>query len=270
MFQLRPLLYRFYWKLEQIIVPGLRSSQYAYCETLRRFTRDHPVWLDLGCGHHVFGWWMEHEQAEAVGESKLVVGLDYDLPSLYKHQAIRHLMVGDVARLPFADATFDLISANMVVEHLQDPAASLAEIRRILKPGGVFVFHTPNYWNFWVFLGSLAPSLLKVAMAALLEGRGSADVFPTRYRMNTDRAVYQHAAGAGFEVQAVNFVSTSAGTAMLGPLVAFELLLLRLLERPGLSRYRTDLIGILRRPPAAPSQSSAAPPAFFPAVSTRF
>lgn len=251
-----PLLYRCYWKIEQVIAPGLRSSQYAYYETIQRFTKDHPAWLDLGCGHHVFGYWMDREQLDVVRESSLVIGMDYDAPSLRKHKAITRLLSGEITRLPFRDATFDLVSANMVVEHLADPGASLAEIRRILKPGGAFVFHTPNYLSFWVFFSSLLPDFLKVRLAAVLERRSAADVFPTRYRMNTPRAVRLHATQGGLDVQELQFLCTSAGTGGLGPLAIFELLFIRLLRLPSLRRFRTNLIGVLRKPPAAATRAA--------------
>jgi ubiquinone/menaquinone biosynthesis C-methylase UbiE len=191
---------------------------------------------------------MDREQFDVVGESRLVIGMDYDLPSLHKHKAIERLLVGDVSRLPFPDQTFDLVSANMVVEHLTDPAASLAEIRRILKPGGAFVFHTPNYRSPWVFLGSLAPDFLKVWLARVLEHRAAADVFPTRYRMNSAKAVQEHAERAGLRLESLEFASTSAGTGAFGPLAIFELLFLRLLRRRALRRFRTNLIGTMVKP----------------------
>lgn len=253
---LRSWLYHCYWGIEQRVVPGLRSSQYAYYETLKRFTRKHPTWLDLGCGHQVFASWMDREQRDVVRDSRLVVGIDYDLPSLRKHQAIERRLAGEISRLPFPDETFDLVSANMVIEHLEDPAASLAEIRRVLKAGGAFVFHTPNYLSFWVFLSSIAPDFVKVRLACLLEGRPAADVFPARYRMNTPRAVREHASRAGFDIRDLQFVSTSAGTAVFGPLAAFELLLIRLLRRPSLGRFRTDLVGVLYKPAVAASRAA--------------
>jgi SAM-dependent methyltransferase len=246
-----PWLYRCYWKLEQIIVPGLRSSQYAYYEALRRFTASHPAWLDLGCGHHVFAGWMDEEQREVVGEARVVVGMDYDVPSLHKHQAVHRLLAGDVSHLPFSDGAFDLVSANMVVEHLEDVGSGLLEIRRVLKPGGIFVFHTPNYLNFWVFFGSLAPDFIKKLAARLLEGRAAADVFPTRYRMNTPGAVRRHAADGGFEVRELQLVSTSAGTGALGPLSVFELFYIRLLGNPLFKGLRTNLVGVLQKPAAS-------------------
>lgn len=49
----------------------------------------------------------------------------------------------DLTALPFADASYDLVFASHVLEHIQDDRAALAEIRRVLKPGGIAVLPVP-------------------------------------------------------------------------------------------------------------------------------
>lgn len=46
--------------------------------------------------------------------------------------------------LPFADAGFDLVISNHVIEHTADPALHLSEIQRVLRPGGIVYLATPN------------------------------------------------------------------------------------------------------------------------------
>lgn len=48
------------------------------------------------------------------------------------------LVVGDAARLPFADGSFDLVVASFVLQLVADRSASLREVRRVLRPGGRF------------------------------------------------------------------------------------------------------------------------------------
>jgi len=62
----------------------------------------------------------------------------------------------DVQRLTFADESFDLCTSTEVFEHVLDDRAGFAEVRRVLKPGGRFIFTVP-------FCG-LATTLERVAM----------------------------------------------------------------------------------------------------------
>ena len=49
--------------------------------------------------------------------------------------------------LPYPDATFDVVTATEVIEHLEDFRRVLREIHRVLKPGGVCILSTPNILN---------------------------------------------------------------------------------------------------------------------------
>jgi SAM-dependent methyltransferase len=58
-----------------------------------------------------------------------------------------HRVVGDVHHLPFASGSVDLVLLSEVLEHLHDPALALAECARALRPGGLLVLTTPQYWH---------------------------------------------------------------------------------------------------------------------------
>jgi ubiquinone/menaquinone biosynthesis C-methylase UbiE len=53
--------------------------------------------------------------------------------------------VGDVYALDFADASFDIVHAHQVMQHLARPVLAMAEIRRVLRPGGVFAARDVDY-----------------------------------------------------------------------------------------------------------------------------
>lgn len=54
------------------------------------------------------------------------------------------------SRLPFEDDAFDLVWSSEVIEHLAEPAGSLAELRRVTAPGGDIILTTPNSYM-WLF-----------------------------------------------------------------------------------------------------------------------
>lgn len=51
-------------------------------------------------------------------------------------------VVGDIYRLPFADASWDTVVMIEVLEHLTDPAAAIEEVKRVLRPGGTLILTT--------------------------------------------------------------------------------------------------------------------------------
>lgn len=75
-----------------------------------------------------------------------VVGVDVDPAALAKAELLGiEPVVADVeARLPFEAASFDVVVAGELLEHLRDPAALVSEIQRVLRPGGTFVGSVPN------------------------------------------------------------------------------------------------------------------------------
>lgn len=73
---------------------------------------------------------------------------------------------GSVARLPFADASFDLVYSNGVIHHLPDTARAIGEFQRVLRPGGtalVMVYHR-NSFNFYVSIMSIRRVLASIVL----------------------------------------------------------------------------------------------------------
>jgi 2-polyprenyl-3-methyl-5-hydroxy-6-metoxy-1,4-benzoquinol methylase len=71
-----------------------------------------------------------------------------------------------------------------VLEHLYEPEEVFREVARVLKPGGVFLFKTPNKWHYMPTIAQLTPHGFHRAVNRW-RGRAEIDIFPTRYRANT-------------------------------------------------------------------------------------
>ena len=109
--------------------------------------------LDAGCG----GGRHLSEAFRARGVS--VVGIDLNRNDALKAhnttKIMRHegedgggaslVMVSDVTRLPFKDASFDIVICSEVLEHIPDHGQAIAEIIRVLKPGRPLAVSVPRY-----------------------------------------------------------------------------------------------------------------------------
>ena len=107
----------------------------------RQFVQGRRV-LDAGSGTG-FGALMLAEAGAAH-----VVGIDNDAPAVEQASAgCSHnieFTVGDVAAIPFGDASFDVVTCMEVIEHVEDPERVLDELQRVLKPDGLLLLSTPN------------------------------------------------------------------------------------------------------------------------------
>jgi len=256
----RQRLFRVYDGLKRGIAPGLVYSQTMYERRLAEVIRPDRDWLDLGCGHQVLPSWRAQSEAAIVATCRSVTGIDYDLPSLQKHRSVRRRIRGDISALPFQDGSFDVVTANMVVEHLSDPVRQFREIARVLRPRGIFVLHTPNALGYSTMLSRLAPERLKAAAIRILDGRTASDVFPTHYRANTDRALIDVGSQAGLDMVRLQMIASDAMFAVIPPLAAVELAAIRLTLSRRLRRFRADIIATLEKPYEARSIESPGRP----------
>ena len=101
-----------------------------------------PV-LDIGCGDGLF--------ASLAFTKPLFAGIDPNEASLKEARARlplgahRHLVAASATGLPFPDQFFSTVVANCVIEHIPDLDGTLAEIFRVLRPGGRFLFGVPSH-----------------------------------------------------------------------------------------------------------------------------
>ena len=128
------------------------------------------------------------ELAKLQGKVEKLIGVDVDDAVLDNPFLDEAHVISIGAPYPFPDNSFDLILSDWVLEHVANPDEFVAEVGRVLKPGGWFCARTPNRWGMIGIGANLVPnSAHKSILAKLQPGRKSEDVFPTVYRMNTMR-----------------------------------------------------------------------------------
>lgn len=116
--------------------------------------REEDLVLDAGAGfgRHAF---------EVARRGARIVALDYAIDEVAQTRATFAAMIeakeipedrfvgalrGDATRLPFASETFDRVITSEVLEHIQADVDAIAELVRVLKPGGTFACTVPSEW----------------------------------------------------------------------------------------------------------------------------
>jgi 2-polyprenyl-6-hydroxyphenyl methylase / 3-demethylubiquinone-9 3-methyltransferase len=105
--------------------------------------------LDVGCG----AGFLSNELARSdlqvtaidISDESIKVATKHDFTGSVRYQ------VADAYHLPFADCSFDIVTAMDFLEHVERPGDVIREVSRVLRPGGLFIFHTFNR-NIFSFL----------------------------------------------------------------------------------------------------------------------
>jgi len=238
---------RLYWRSRDRIAPGLQNSQYGYAACLTRALSSASRWLDLGCGHEFLPSWFTADERRLDLEGRLSVGLDQDELALRRHRGVTYPIRGNGEQLPFRSGSFDLVTANTVLEHVRQPLVLFREVHRVLRPNGRFLVHTPNARGYTTLVTRLIPHRLRAPLAGVLHRREAADVYRTYYRANTIGALRQLALQSELAVEKLMPLNSSPQLVLLPPLLLLELSLLRALSRPGLAALRPSLIALFQK-----------------------
>jgi len=133
-----------------------RNSQYVnYIKLMPVAGFDGKRVLDFGCGpgHDLVGFGV-------YSKPSFLAGVDVSASSVQEARArlALHGIAADVRRLdpsqplPFEAATFDHIHSSGVLHHVEDPLATLRELKRVLRPGGNLYVMVYNFDSLWMHL----------------------------------------------------------------------------------------------------------------------
>jgi SAM-dependent methyltransferase len=215
---------------------GWQPATEVYEGFIRQQVGDGVRLLDMGCGR---GGVLE----QLVDLPLDAFGIDPDVLSLKEHRLTDLPRAAATATdLPFADEIFDLVISAWVLEHLPDPARTFAEVARILKPGGAFVFLAPNRNSPPVLLNRLLKPL-QSRLVPLLYGRAEADTFPVVYRASTPDALMALAHGAGMTLETCQVIADPTYFAFNEVLFRLSVLLTRMLP----ASSGVHLVGVCRK-----------------------
>jgi SAM-dependent methyltransferase len=168
------------------VVPGDSSGQSLADDYIARFARgelgvapDGARVMDLGAGE---GGSVDQFRAAAPGCRWVGVDIADSVESRARTRADAEFVTFDGVHLPFDDGSFDLVYCKQVLEHVAHPAPLMAEVARVLAPGGAFAgstsqleaFHSRSRFNYTPF--GLA-EVMREAGLAVEEMRPGIDAF---------------------------------------------------------------------------------------------
>ena len=121
-------------------VSNLRRTYGHYLDRVSSFVSQKGALLEVGCGN---GFFLEEARVRGYAD---VRGVEPSSEAIAKAvPGIRERLICDVMRPGlFAAESFDVVCFFQVFDHLPDPAGTLAEVRRVLKPGGVVLILNHN------------------------------------------------------------------------------------------------------------------------------
>jgi len=231
--------------LQRYFYPTLenRWDDIAFRRRILEHIKPSDMVLDLGAGRGFV------PQMNIRGQVARVCGLD-PTEQVLTNPYLDEAKTGSADAIPWPSNTFDVIFSNNVLEHLPDPLAVLKEVRRTLKPGGIFLAKTPNRFHYVALASALTPHWFHQFFLRHHQ-TDSSDVFPTCYRANSLSRLKSLAADAGLEV---GFLDTMEGRPEYLRFSAISYLLGIIYERivnssNALARFRVIILCGFRKPP---------------------
>ncbi len=222
------------------IRPDWRPSGEVFERTVYNYAEDYNRILDIGCGRGGLSEKLAHQ-------SKQVYGLDIDWHSMISHRDnLIRLCAGHSDFLPIKSRAHQIIISSWLLEHLSDPLTSFREIRRVLAPGGHFIFLTPNKNHPIVMiniLSRLVPRLQSILVERFYERR-RADTFPVFYLANTHKTLRILAQQSGLQLIDLKTIKDPTYVAFNKILFKTSILLDKLMPK----MWGIHLVGVLKRP----------------------
>ena len=237
-------------RLDAILYPQYQNSwdnKLFREEILGTVDRSMTV-LDLGAGAGVVA------EMNFRGVVKKMCGVDPD-PRVEQNPHLDEAKMGIGEAIPYPAETFDVVFADNVLEHLEQPVGVFQEIARVLKPGGRLLVKTPNRWHYVPLIATFTPHWFH-ELVSKLRGFAAEDTFPTRYRANSARALHRIARDAGLKVRRIKRIEGRPEyTRIAWPMYLCGWLYERAVNTlPGLSGFRVLLVAEFEKPVAAAVQ----------------
>ncbi len=171
------------------------TSMSVYHDLISKAVEPGMTVLDVGCGRGAIAPYSWHQHTNIK-----LWGIDPDPTAAENPHLESFTLLTDDPNWQIPSGTVDLAICRYVLEHVEDPTAFFRNLSRVLKPGGKFIFLTPNRWHPAMIASHWMPYGLKQRILALTKRADPHDVFPTCYLLNSARTVKQAAQRCGLDI----------------------------------------------------------------------
>lgn len=230
------------WEARLYPSPLSRDPVAVLLSALESYVRPDSDVLDLGAG-------AGKNRYHLKGRVRSIVGVDFD-PRVADNPLLDRGVVAKPGPLPFEDNSFDVVFSIYVLEHVNNPTELVEEIRRVLRPAGIFLALTPNRYHYVSLIASVTPTSFHKWLNNR-RGRETEDTFPTTYLMNTRRALLRYFA-RGFECVRLETIEVAPNYLRFWtPAFLLGALYERIVNRFGwLAPFRVNILCAFRKVPA--------------------
>jgi SAM-dependent methyltransferase len=177
--------------------------------------------LEIGAGP-------SNETSDFLATLGPVTGLDVS-EEVHGNRALAEARVFDGGTFPFEAASFSGCVSNYVLEHVENPEAHFREVARVLRPGGAYLFRTPNRWHYVAMASRMLPHFVHVRAANRLRklSEDAHEPWKTFYRANSGRNLRRLARETGLEARELRGIEPepsygAAHAALFYPMMAYE------------------------------------------------
>lgn len=226
-------------RMLRVYAPNFREVGYYFKRFLDRYITPGCRLLDVGCGRRTFG-------REYYERACFRAGVDMDRGALAENTVMDEKYACSIEELPALEP-FDVVVAQWVLEHIENPERVCAAIARLTKPGGYFIFMTTNSSSPIIWISRIIPTNLKKRVLQACCGREERDTYKTSYKINNPLRIDEILMASNFQKVEVVLVPALGYFAFTPFTLIFAKAVISLLDLLHISRFRTHIVGVYRR-----------------------
>lgn len=217
------------------LYPEFKTGGYFFRKYLKDFANNNSVILDAGCGNSGI-------LTEFKSIVKLIIGVDTNKKLLEENQIVNKKINANLENIPLDENSIEIVVSEFVLEHLQNPEDVFKEISRILKPGGVFIFLTPNILNPIMAFSKILPySIHKLLRLKLF--KKEEETHRTYYRANSYRKLLKLGKLAGFQDCEISKAGNPDYLGFCKPLVLIAIIFEKIIDNKFLNIFKMYFVG---------------------------